>query len=180
MISLNLISPEQKNDLRYEYIYLSLRTLVWMVLSVTIMLSAIFISARLMLENNYVTVVQQLTMVNQKNLGLDQEINKINLSLKEVASIQKEFVKWSNFLIELTRAIPSNIIIASLNIEKSNMTINIQGQAQTREDFLKLKENLESLSYLSEVSSPISNLLTKTNVEFQLTAKINLLEFNKL
>ncbi len=179
MISLNLISPEQKKDLRYEYIYLSLRILVWIILSVSVILSVIFMSARILLEDNYATVLQQLTIVNQKNLDLDQEINTINTSLKQVANIQKNFIKWSDFLIELTGAISANITLSSLTIEKQDATLNLSGQAVTREDFLKLKTSLESLPYLSEINSPITNLLVKKNVKFQLTAKINFTEFNK-
>ncbi|MFH1112120.1 MAG: hypothetical protein V1712_03590 [Patescibacteria group bacterium] len=173
MIKLNLISPEQKKSLHYEFIYLAIRSVIWLVLIFIIIISAIFLSSRIMLEDNYSTLVFETTLVNQRNQGIDSEIAQINAALKELSSVQKDFIKWSAFLVNFTQAIPSNITISSLAIEKETKSLNLTGVALTRDDFLKLEKNLYQLPYLTNVSRPITNLLLKKNVEFQFTATIN-------
>ena len=82
MIKLNLVSPEQKKYLHFEFIYLSLRGVISLVLIFSLIVSAMFISARLMLEDHYGTLIAETTLVNQRNFGIDNEITQINESLK--------------------------------------------------------------------------------------------------
>lgn len=156
-----------------ELIYLSLRAVIWLVLIFTLVMAATFLSARIMLEENNATLITESTLVTQRNLSIDREVATINSSLKEIASIQKDFVKWSAFLVNFTAIIPPNVTINSLALEKGAQSLTLQGTAATRDEFLLLKNNLEQLPYLSEVNSPITNLLLKQNLDFQFTAKIN-------
>lgn len=177
MIKLNLVSPEQKKYLHYEFIYLSLRGVITMILIFTIIVSAMFISARLMLEDHYASLLAQTTLVNQRSFGIDNEITQINESLKNISEIQRGFVKWSNLVIDFTRAVPSGVSISSLSLDKNLQSLSLNGTATTRDNFLKFQENLKKLTYLNEVNNPIINLLLRENLDFQFTAQINL---NKL
>ncbi|MBI5465876.1 MAG: hypothetical protein HY974_01150 [Candidatus Kerfeldbacteria bacterium] len=172
MISLNLISPSQKEYLRYEYLYLHVRTVTVLLLTFTVIVSALFLAARLLLQDNFASILTTTTLVNDKNRNADREIKDLNKNLKEVKSVQADFIKWSTMLTNLHRAIPENIEVTYLNLEKKTKIFNLNGRALHRDDFLKLKASLSELPYLEELSSPLTNLLKRDDVDFQFTAKI--------
>lgn len=171
-ITLNLLSPSQKEYLRYEHAYVHVRTVMWLMLAFSIIISSLLLAARLMLQDNYATVLTTTTLVNEKNRTLDHEISEFNKSLKEVEAIQAHFVKWSTIVLEINRAIPPNVEITYLNLEQNTRLFNLSGKALTREDFLALKANLAALPYFEELSSPLTNLLLKKNVTFEFSGKI--------
>lgn len=173
-ITLNLLSPAQKELLRYERAYLQIRTAMWLILIFSMIISALLLVARLMLLDNYTTVLTATTLVNEKNKSIDREIANLNKNLKEVEAIQADFIKWSNVIINLNKAIPDNVEITYLNLEQKNKTFNLHGKARRRDDLLILKSNLETLPYFEEISSPLTNLLLKENVPFEFSGKIKL------
>ncbi len=172
MINLNLISPSQKEYLRYEYLYLYVRTVTVLLLTCTVIISGLFLAARLLLQDSFASVLTATTAVNDRNRTTDREIAELNKDLKEAQKIQNDFTKWSSLLTDLNRAIPPRIQITYLNVEKKTRLFNLNGTAATRDDFLKLKENLSNISYLEELSSPLTNLLARENVSFQFSAKL--------
>ncbi len=172
MISLNLLSPAQKEYLRYEHIYLSLRSVIFLILSFTVIVSGLFLAARLLLQDNYAEVLTATTRVNDRNRPVDQKISQLNTNLKGISDIQSNFIKWSDVLLAVTKAIPENVNITYLNLELKNQAFNLNGVARRREDFLKLQENLKQLPQLDYITSPTSNLLLRENVNFQLSGKL--------
>lgn len=172
-ITLNLLSPSQKEYLRYEHAYFYIRTVMWLMLTFTVIISGLLLVARLMLQDNYATVLTTTTLVNEKNRSIDRDIANFNKNLKDVGVIQSDFVKWSNIIININAAIPENIEITYLNLEQKTRLFNLHGKALRREDFLTLKSNLEALPYFEELSSPLTNLLLRENVTFEFTGKIN-------
>jgi len=176
MISLNLISPKQKEYLRYEYLYLYVRTVTVLLLTCTVIISGLFLAARLLMQDSFATVLTATagysSTINERNRITDREIAELNKELKSAQRIQDDFTKWSSLLIDLNRAIPPNIQVTYLNVEKKTRLFNLNGTASTRDDFLKLKENLSNISYLEELSSPLTNLLVREDVSFQFSAKV--------
>ncbi|MCG2692600.1 PilN domain-containing protein [Candidatus Parcubacteria bacterium] len=67
---------------------------------------------------------------------------------------------------------PQDIQLHLLYIDKVNSTINIEGNAQTREGLLGFQENLEDSSLFSKVEYPLSNLLEKQDIKFKFTAQL--------
>ena len=171
-ITLNLLAPNQREYLRYEHLYLYVRTVTVLLLTFTVVISGLLLAARLMLQDSYATALSATTTVNDRNRTIDREIAKLNLGLKDVKAIQAYFVKWSTLLVDLTTVVPSNVEVSYLNLEKKNHLFNLTGMAQQRDDFLALKQALEKLPYLQELSNPLTNLLLQRNVSFQFSAKL--------
>lgn len=172
-IKLNLLAPAQKEYLRFEHAYVYVRTVMWLVLTFTVIISGLLLVARLMLQDNYATVLTTTTLVNEKNRAIDRDIAELNKNLKDVEVIQADFIKWSKIIIEINKAIPDNVEISYINLEQKTRLFNLNGKAIKRDDFLLLKKNLESLPYFEELSSPLTNLLLKENVSFEFVGKIN-------
>ncbi len=171
-IRLNLLSPDQREYLKFEYVYMHVRTVTFLLLTFTIISTGLLIAARLMLQDNYATVLTATTMVNDKNQTLDKDITELNKNLQDVKKIQDDFVKWSDIIIQLNRTIPERVELNSLVLEKNTRLFSMSGRAQKRDDFLLLKANLEKLPYLEELQSPLTNLLLKEDVQFEFTGKI--------
>lgn len=178
--TLNLLSPTQKEYLRYEQAYLHVRTVMWLMVIFTVIVSALLLVARLMLQDNYATVLTTTTLVNEKNRAVDKDIAELNKNLKAVEGIQADFVKWSTIVLDINNAIPENIEVTFINLEQKTRVFNLHGKALKRDDFLILKQSLETLPYFEELSSPLTNLLLKENVTFEFSGKIRAesLKFN--
>src|SRR3989338_9917028 len=171
-ITLNLLSPSQKEYLRYEHAYIYMRTVMWLMLTFTVIISGLLLVARLMLQDNYATVLTTTTLVNDKNKSIDRDIGSLNKSLKEAESIQADFIKCSKIIININNSIPDNVELSYLNLEQKTRLFNLNGKALNRDDFLALKANLEALSYFEELSSPLTNLLLREDVNFEFSGKI--------
>lgn len=171
-INLNLLSPTQKDYLKYERAYLQIRTVMWLLLTFTVIISALLLIARIMLQDNYATVLTTTTLVNDKNKSIDRDIADFNKNLHDVEAIQKDFIKWSTIIIDINKSIPPNIEVSYINFEQKSRLFNLNGKALKRDDYLTLKANLESLPYFEEISSPLTNLLLKENVQFEFTGKL--------
>lgn len=177
-ITLNLLSPTQKEYLRYEHAYLYIRTVMWLLLTFSVIISGLLLVARLMLQDNYAVVLTTTTLVNEKNRTVDREISEFNKNLKEVERIQAEFIKWSKIILDINSAIPANVEITYINLEQKSRLFNLHGYTFKRDDYLALKANLEALAYFEELTSPLTNLLARENVTFEFNGKIKLETFN--
>lgn len=173
-IILNLLPPPQKNYLEVLLIYRYLRIITFLLFSFAVISSALILGARLLLQNNLGDLLSTSAALNFRNTSLDKEITELNKNLKEINNIQANFTKWSTILAGLSAAVPPNIEIKYLNIEKKSNRFNLNGRARERGDYLKLKDNLEKLPYLVNLQSPLTNLLTRQNVEFQFSGQIKI------
>lgn len=173
MIKLNLLPPAQQDYLHYERIYLYCRRVALLFLTFTVFISGILLGARLLLQDNFSAVLTSNNNLNGHDYGIEQQISNINRDLRNVQTIQANFVKWSELMVDLSRVVPPNVQLSYLDLEQNNHTFNLTGLAAARDDYLKLQANLEQLPYLKNVSSPLTNLLQRTNVNFQFTGTFN-------
>ncbi len=174
MINLNLLPPTQKDYLRHEHIYLYLRSVIFIILTFSLVISGLLLGARLLLQDHFVTLVTSSNKVNNHNGPVDREIDTLNNNLTKIKSIQADFVKWSTILITVARAVPPNVQISYLNLERPNQSFTLSGEATTRDGYLKLKDNLESLPYFNHpLEAPFSTILQRENVKFDFNGKLN-------
>ena len=101
---------------------------------------------------------------------LDAGFEKINSETKDIASIQKSQLYWSNLFLELSGALRDGIEIGELATK--NYTILLSGKAQDRDLLIAYKENLEKSGCFSEINLPLSNLVSKTDIAFEIDFKI--------
>ncbi len=173
MISLNLISPYQKKEIRLNRFYYLLKNNLGLIVIILILSSIVLLMARNILQENFNNVITDTSLIRQQIRGSNQKIMGINQKLTGVTNIQNQFVPWSNILIYLTKNIPPNIRInfliiqPSLGKETEQWTIIIKGLAKSRDDFLYFQEQLKKSQLFEKVELPISNLTQKENIEFE-------------
>lgn len=86
-------------------------------------------------------------------------------------SLQSGHLRWSPILREIAEAVPEGVNLKKL--ETKEYFVSLSGAARTREEFLTFEEKIKSSACFSEVNTPLSNLVSKENVVFQIDFKVN-------
>lgn len=176
MNNLNLISAEQRQYLENRRMKLALERLFILLFLFVFSASLGLGFGKYLLANNY----QQLLSYKSADTfsNVDRDINELNNVIKLISRIQSDYSPIAHNLDFFASTVPANIFITNLYLDKktekgeSFWSIVISGRAKTREDLIKFKSNLEQSNGFSEIESPISNLLKKTDIDFQLKAKL--------
>lgn len=165
MITLNLISPEQKKILKIKQIFLLLRNLTGLILFFTITMAILLI-----LTFHSLSLDAEFNQNPYFNLTYtEKDIRDINNRLKNIYQIQIQHLFWPEVIIPLVKIIPNNVEIKNLDIDKNNQLVKLEGIAKTRNDYLSLITALETEPKIKDLNSPFENLLKKENINFNLT-----------
>lgn len=106
----------------------------------------------------------------EKVLRYDDEFRSMNSHFLKIKKIQDANVFWSQILIRMGNDFSDRVSLSELSTK--GLKINILGKAVSRDDLLKLKESLEADECFSEISLPLSDLVDKENVDFQMDFSI--------
>lgn len=178
MINLNLLSTKEKDRIKLKKNFLLTKNVIFVISLALIIIIISLLSTRIIL-NIYAKDFEK-TLENEKNLlsttkraSLEKSTKELNTQLNMISYIQKEYVKWSKILIDSAKVVPNGVKINSLELNKNNKKVTILGLAKNREVLLEFQNNLKNLNYFANITSPLSNLLTKENIEFQFTGELS-------
>ena len=179
MTTLNLLPPAQKEKIKKMAIYSICENLVASIFITLTVISIIFLISNNILQTNLAHFISKTTEVPKDIQQLNANIKELNSQLKDISDIQKGFIKWSNFFININPLIPEKIQIKYIEVSPKEETylLKLSGLAATRDDFLIFQKNLEDYSLFTKVKSPLSNILKQKNIEF--TFDIELADLNK-
>ncbi len=178
MLILNLASAELKNEIKLRHIYFLIKKVNSVLIILTIVIAVILIAAKIILQNNFNKIVEQTTLVTKNNQGYNSKIRQINNELNYIAKIQDNFVYWSNLIEELTKITPNDVTFYSIKANDSKKVI-ITGRTKLRDSLLRLKDSMENSSTFKNIDFPLKNILEKTDIDFSITADINLENLTK-
>ncbi len=171
MITLNLLSAEYKEKIKLRKIYRQINNFLSLILIFLILASIILLVAKIVLQNNFNELVSINNLVKQNKPAVSEEAKKLNIEIKAANQIQKRFIPWPKIISNFTNAVPDNLEIRSLKIEPAGWLIT--GEVKNRETLLKFEDDLNKLGYFKTIKSPITNLLKKENIDFELEASPN-------
>jgi len=97
------------------------------------------------------------------------EVNRANSFLREFNEVRAEYESWSPLVEDLLGAVPEGITISSLEAEERSGEMIVQGVASSREKVVIFQKNLERLSWVETVDSPLQNFAVETDSEFTFT-----------
>ena len=177
MLTLNLIPQQLKKEIKFKRVYAVIKKMNCILIIIAIMIAIILLIAKLILQNNFNKVVEQTSLVTKSSQGHNVKVRDINSRLNYVLLIQKDFIAWSNLIENLANRTPDGITFSSVKISKGKLLIDIRGNAKQRNDLLMLKQNMEESLIYSEVEFPLQNILQKENINFEITAKLDLDQF---
>ena len=170
---LNLLSSRKRNHLQKMIFFQFTRNILEMTLFVLCISGIALLGGRSVLQNHFSDLTSQIAMTTNKYADTNKKIQEINKTLLTTEKIQKKYFLWTPIISEISSKIPNNIVITHLNVDKKNKIATFTGKAPTREDLLKLQEQLETLSFIDTIEIPISSLTEKENIPFSITTPIN-------
>ncbi len=139
-------------------------------LLVTSFLSIVLLWSWFFIQNQYNDLTQSALLINSKYSNYNQEIKKINTTIKQLNSANKNYVPLTPKILELLKKLPDNIKINSLSINRQTNTLTIAGNAKTREALIVYQTLLKDYSWLESIQTPTSQLFQKENVNFEIKA----------
>lgn len=170
MIELNLLPPQEKDELKLERIYRWLifycSSAILIVLLFIGFLALIWFFIMIQLKSytanleNTRSSFQGQSIENQQKL-----INDFNRRLDKINLIQNNHKYYSTILMRLAEIIPSGIIIDAFVVDQQGKCA-LTGYAQRRSQLLLLKEALEKSSFFEKIDNPISNLTKQIDINF--------------
>ena len=136
----------------------------------------------ILLNVYYVLVLQKNSSISENSsqqsqgkyqqLGIYQEkFKKINDLDQVLDKIQLGHLYWINLFQKLNEATPNSIQIS--NLSTKNYTVFLVGKAKTRDDLLNFKNKLGESTCFQNINVPLSNLVVKDNVDFQIDLTLN-------
>lgn len=175
-IKLNLIPPKKKEEIKKNK---RLKTAIKAEIVLTIILMVFF---SVLLSFRYVlgieltgekTLNAQIERNDQfgKIKSYDDQFNQANDMIKQVAVIDQTQLYWSRVFVKISQLILPGIETKSLSTDNSAVTIS--GIADTRDNLIAFKSNLEKESCFSQINLPLSNLVDKENVTFQIVFDVD-------
>lgn len=177
MIEINLLPDVQKKELQLrEASYFIARSFI-IIFAVIIFSSFLLLAINQLMKSNLNSIERQIETYEKyfqsaKNKEIESNINEINKMIRSIAQVQKNRTNWSETLIELSQIVPPEIQFNEIKINKLEKKIEISGKAKTRDQLLKFQDALENSDFFENVTSPISNIVSPENINFNLTASL--------
>lgn len=120
---------------------------------------------------------QQSEVVSGKGKEEFEKISKFNDDFKSAnkqitinESIQKDQLYWSNLFLKLNDAVPDGVSVA--RIATKDYQVLLAGTAKTRDDLIAMKDNFSKEGCFTDINLPLSNLVSKDNIDFQIQFNI--------
>lgn len=176
MLTLNLLPPQEKNNLALEkiqrWILFYAAGIFCLAAVFTVLLLAI-LSFVLIQQKTASYELQSTQKGSQWQELAEQEktVKATSQQLEKISRIQKNHKYYSKFLIELTGLMPEGVRLENISVDKDGR-VTLAGFGQTRDQVLSLKENLERSGFAEDVFSPLSNLTRQTEINFYFKLKL--------
>lgn len=170
-ISLDLLPKNKKAEIKREKVFREIlregALFFFPVLVLAAILGNVFYLLILQRSfNNTDYAVQQGQEKYQELSKYNDDFKKINESSGSLIRIQNGHLRWSNVFDQLGQGIPGGIMIEGFS--NKNYTVYLIGKALSRDKLLEFKANLGANSCFENVNVPLSNLVVKDNVDFQI------------
>jgi len=174
MITLNLLPTSEKDVLKQIRAYNSIifygQLLVGIFLIFLILLLTIL--SFLNIQINFIEKAGLSESVSPTGKAIDElkkEITETNRLLADIDRIQQQQKLSPPILADLAQITPAGIQFSNFFYDGKTQKVVLDGRAATREDFLSFKSSLEKYAKISNIDSPLSNLIKSTENTFRLS-----------
>ncbi len=176
MLELNLLPPEEKIESSFKWKYFVIKNFILLNLTTTLVVAIVLFAAKLALIHELEQVKSQSILVKDTYQKINKEIKIFNKKLEFINSMQKDFIPWSQILYPFftENILANNITIKTIEFDTINNTFTLNGIAPTRNDLIALRESLNKNKLIENLDIPLSYLLKKENIEFNLSATFKL------
>lgn len=173
MLTLNLVSAEQKKEIKLRHLYGFIKKISLTLIVIAIVIAIILLVAKIVLQLKFNNIVEQTTLVTKNNQGYNSKVREINGKLGFIAKIQDEYIPWSNLIKKLAAITPADINFSYLKLDAQDKTISLKGKAKFRDSLLDFKDEMAANPVFQNIGFPIKNILEKENIDFEINAKLD-------
>lgn len=128
----------------------------------------------LKIELNSVMLSQKISGSNEqleKIKKFDDEFKEINSLTGQAVTLEKDQLYWTNLFTKLSEDLSDGITITDLATK--DYSVLLAGKANDRDILLGFKEKLANDPCFADVNLPLSNLVSKEDISFQMNLKVN-------
>lgn len=100
----------------------------------------------------------------------ENKFSEINSKLSKISDVSSGQIYWSELFLKLNDTVPDDVEISGLSTK--NFSVSLAGKAKTRDDLLLFKDNLSQEECFENVNLPLSNLVSKEDIVFQIDLEI--------
>jgi Tfp pilus assembly protein PilN len=175
MRTINLLPKPKQQELKYEAIYHSLVSLLWVSVFSFVIVFFLQYSAKIYLQYQAQQLAGNISRLTQEvnkqdNAAVKQKITEINNVFTDYKNLSDQNPRWSNLLKVFVPLVPANVHITSLVVDNKTRTIQINGFSPTRELVIALYNNiLADSTHFSGIDYPLENVAKPTNINFHFT-----------
>jgi len=171
-LDINLLPPRKKEKLKFLIKFIFTKEILELIIFFCAIAAIALIWSWLVLQQSLADLASASALVNRDYTSYNKDIRVINTLIKNINKSSAEYQAINPKLIELINNLPTNIKLVSLSLNRQTQTLELQGIASTREDLLNYQTTLKKISWLEEVSTPVSKLFQKTDITFEFKTKI--------
>ncbi|MBU0546252.1 hypothetical protein KKA13_03290 [Patescibacteria group bacterium] len=172
-LNLNMLSPERKKRLSRLIDLVFLKSILAIITLFVALVAIILLWGWQVLAEKFNGLSQNTVSITKETSSFSRDIGKINYTLREVSLAGNKYAPITPKLTEIINSIPSQIIINSINLSRETNSFETAGTAVNRDVLLNFEDKIKTISWLTEVSAPRSQLFQKDDVKFVVRAKLN-------
>lgn len=165
MITLNLLSPSQKEALRLRVLFAMIERLMIVLVGALLAGGVLLLFLKTELGKN-LEEVQKREVLTADYAKANSDIRLLNQQLARVDALQKLALSPSSLLRDLAARTPAGVSITSLDFDIKTGSMRLNGVAARREDLLSFEAAMKKSPFVKSLQSPISNLFQKTDITF--------------
>jgi hypothetical protein len=174
-IKLNLIPPAKKEEIRKNnQLKMAIRTEVILTIALAVFF-AVLLSFKYILNISFAFNSAAWENENPEQFkkieNYDRQFSNINTQVFQIITLKKSQLYWSEFFTKLDALVFSGISVKKISTD--DYSIMVEGISDTRDDLILFKEKIESEKCFTDVDLPLSNLVGRNNVEFQISFNID-------
>lgn len=169
---LNLLPDKQKAKIGKEKTFLFIHNIIGLLVVAVTLISIFLVVSKTVLANYIGRLQVETNLVNLRSNLLQQEVGALNNKIERTAYAQKKFYKWSAALNDLGSAVPEGVVLAQIYLNEAGGSFRISGAARTRDALLQFKEIMVNHPAIESLESPLSNFLTKEDINFVFGGKL--------
>ena len=171
-INLNLLPTAKKNRLESTINFLFIKNIAELFLMVVAIATAVLVWGWIFLEEDFASLTSSANLINREYYSYNQDAKNINTLIKNVSVASKNFSPLNPRLHDTINSLPPDIKLSSLQLDTQAQTLTLTGTAVSRAALLHYQEILNTIPWITQVETPISQLFQKEDIQFEFNAKL--------
>lgn len=169
MITLNLLPPEEKRELKSQQMLRRISVFGASSLLYIVVFLVLLSTVRWSLQIQLKAIEEISKKIEESDQNRDfqkfkQEVDQINRQLKYFFQLHEETINYSTAITQLTeKAIPG---IEFRQLSLNGQKVSLGGRANNRDTLIMFKEALVNSPDFQNLDVPLSNFLQQNNIDF--------------